>query len=99
MTETFEGAVARLTREYHPQGGHPTEKEKSWIEDDARQVLKLQTLPVLTPDANGNYHCPAITKKGTRCSRFLQLNYSTKDDEGYASLNCTFHGWTGKWRE
>ncbi len=99
MTETLEEAVARLTKKYHPQGGAVTERERPWIEDDARAVLRVQVLPVIKPDANGMYHCPATTVKGSPCSRFLQLNYSTTDDEGFASLNCTYHGWVGKWRE
>lgn len=99
MTETFEQAVVRITREVHPQGGAVAPRELSWIEDEARHALLIQDLPELKTDSDGRYRCPAATEKGRRCSKFLQQNRGTHDDAGYFSLNCTYHGWVGKWHD
>jgi hypothetical protein len=71
---------------------------KEITERDARDALRILTLPILVPDSSGRYHCPTTTRKGAPCSKFLERNFSPRDVDGYASLNCTYHGWVGKWR-
>ena len=75
-----------------------TETKEIIAERDARDALRILALPVLIPDESGRYRCPATTKKGKRCSRFVELNLSPRDADGFASLNCIYHGWVGKWR-
>ncbi len=94
MTETYEEALARVTAECRRLGPIPSDL-MPYVERDARSVLEIQELPILESrlDKYGNerYYCP-------ECGRRLSKNYGTKDDQGYASLNCVEHGWVGKWK-